>query len=83
MREAVIISTARTPTGKANRGAFNNTQAQELGGHAISNAVTRANIDPAQIDDVIMGCVVQQGSSGGNVARQALLRAGYRLRYRA
>ena len=76
MREAVIISTARTPIGKANRGAFNNTQAQELGGHAISNAVARANIDPAQIEDVIMGCAMQQGSSGSNVARQALLRAG-------
>jgi acetyl-CoA C-acetyltransferase len=76
MREAVIISTARTPIGKAHRGAFNNTQAQELGAHAISNAVARAKIDAAQIEDVIMGCAVQQGSSGGNTARQSLLRAG-------
>lgn len=76
MREAVIISTARTPIGKAYRGAFNNTQGQELGAHAISNALSRANIDGAQIEDVIMGCALQQGSTGGNVARQALLRAG-------
>ncbi|MGO4327507.1 acetyl-CoA C-acyltransferase [Cupriavidus sp. M-11] len=76
MREAVIVSTARTPIGKAHRGAFNNTQAQELGAHAISHAVQRAGIDPAEIADVILGCAVQQGSSGGNVARQALLRAG-------
>ncbi|RZI43330.1 acetyl-CoA C-acyltransferase [Herbaspirillum sp. HC18] len=76
MREAVIVSTARTPIGKAHRGAFNNTQAQELGAHAISNAVARAGIDPAQVEDVIMGCAMQQGSSGGNTARQALLRAG-------
>ncbi|GAB7550220.1 acetyl-CoA C-acyltransferase [Cupriavidus sp. CuC1] len=76
MREAVIVSTARTPIGKAHRGAFNNTQAQELGAHAIAHAVQRAGIDPAEIADVILGCAVQQGSSGGNVARQALLRAG-------
>lgn len=76
MREAVIVSTARTPIGKAYRGAFNNTQAQALGAHAISNAVTRAGIDPAIIEDVIMGCAAQQGSSGGNTARQSLLRAG-------
>jgi len=76
MREAVIISTARTPIGKAFRGAFNNTQAQELGGHVISHAVQRAGIDPALIDDVVFGCAAQQGSSGGNTARQSLLRAG-------
>jgi acetyl-CoA C-acetyltransferase len=76
MREAVIVSTARTPIGKAHRGAFNNTQGQELGAHAISNAVARAKIDAAQVEDVIMGCALQQGSTGGNTARQALLRAG-------
>ncbi|AOZ02679.1 acetyl-CoA acetyltransferase [Cupriavidus sp. USMAHM13] len=76
MREAVIVSTARTPIGKAHRGAFNNTQAQELGAHAIAHAVQRAGIDPALIEDVILGCAVQQGTTGGNVARQALLRAG-------
>jgi acetyl-CoA C-acetyltransferase len=76
MREAVIVSTARTPIGKAYRGAFNNTQGQELAGHAIAQAVRRAGVDPAEIEDVILGCALQQGSTGGNVARQALLRAG-------
>jgi acetyl-CoA C-acetyltransferase len=76
MREAVIVSTARTPIGKAYRGAFNNTQGQELAGHAIAQAVKRAGVDTAQIEDVIIGCALQQGSTGGNVARQALLRAG-------
>ena len=76
MRNAVIVSTARTPIGRAYRGAFNDTQAQALGGHAIAHAVARAGIDPAEVDDVIMGAALQQGSSGGNVARQALLRAG-------
>lgn len=76
MREAVIVSTARTPIGKAHRGAFNNTQAQALGAHAIGHAIQRAGIDAAEIEDVVMGCAVQQGTTGGNVARQALLRAG-------
>jgi acetyl-CoA C-acetyltransferase len=76
MREAVIVSTARTPIGKAYRGAFNNTQGQELAGHAIAEAVKRAGIDGAQVEDVILGCALQQGSTGGNIARQALLRAG-------
>lgn len=76
MREAVIVSTARTPIGKAYRGAFNNTQGQELAGHAIAAAVKRAGIDGALVEDVILGCALQQGSTGGNVARQALLRAG-------
>jgi acetyl-CoA C-acetyltransferase len=76
MREAVIVSTARTPIGKAYRGAYNNTQAQELAAHAISHAVKRAGIDPAEVEDVLLGCALQQGSTGSNVARQALLRAG-------
>jgi acetyl-CoA C-acetyltransferase len=76
MREAVIVSTARTPIGKAYRGAFNDTQAQALGAHAIGEAVRRAGVDPAEIGDVIMGAALQQGSTGGNVARQASLRAG-------
>ena len=76
MREAVIVSTARTPIGKAYRGAFNNTQGQELVGHALAQAVKRAGIDPAEIEDVVVGCAMQQGSTGGNVARQGLLRAG-------
>ena len=63
MREAVIVSTARTPIGKAYRGAFNDTQAQALGGHAIKHAVERAGIDPETIQDVIMGAALQQGST--------------------
>jgi acetyl-CoA C-acetyltransferase len=77
MREAVIVATARTPIGKAYRGAFNNTQGQELIGHALGEAVKRAGIDPAQVEDVVVGCAMQQGSTGGNVARQGLLRAGF------
>src|SRR5215218_3460068 len=76
MREAVIVSTARTPIGKAYRGAYNNTQGQEIAGHAIAHAVKRAGIDPGEVEDVVLGCALQQGSTGGNVARQALLRAG-------
>ena len=76
MREAVIVSTARTPIGRAYRGAFNDTQAQSLGGHAIWHAVARAGIDPAEVEDVVMGAALQQGSTGTNVARQAALAAG-------
>ena len=76
MREAVIVSTARTPIGKAYRGAFNDTSAQELAGHAIENAVERAGIETSEVGDVIMGAALQQGSSGGNIARQAAIRAG-------
>lgn len=76
MRTAVIVSTARTPIGKAYRGAFNDTQAQALGGHAISNAVSRAGIDPGEVDDVVMGAAIQQGSTHMNTARQCALRAG-------
>jgi acetyl-CoA C-acetyltransferase len=76
MRQAVIVSTARSPIGKAYRGAFNDTQAQVLGGHAIAQAVQRAGVDPAEVGDVLMGCALQQGSSGFNVARQSALRAG-------
>ena len=76
MREAVIVSTARTPIGRAYRGAFNDTQAQSLGGHAIKHAVARAGIDPGEIEDVVMGAALQQGSTGTNIARQAALAAG-------
>jgi acetyl-CoA C-acetyltransferase len=76
MREAVIVSTARTPIGKAYRGAFNNTQGQALGGHVIAAALERAGIEGAEVEDVVLGCAMQQGTTGGNVARQALLRAG-------
>ena len=76
MREAVIVSTARTPIGKAYRGAFNDTQAQTLGGHAIASALKRAGIEGGEVDDVVMGAALQQGSEGGNVARQCAIRAG-------
>jgi acetyl-CoA C-acetyltransferase len=76
MREAVIVSTARTPIGKAYRGAFNNTEAPTLGGHAVRHAVLRANLDPAEVEDVIMGCALPQGTQGHNIARQIALTAG-------
>ncbi|MEN8722151.1 MAG: acetyl-CoA C-acyltransferase [Alphaproteobacteria bacterium] len=76
MREALIVSTARTPIGKANRGAFNNTPTPTLGGHAIKHAVERAGIDGAEVEDVIMGAAIQMGTAFQNPARQSLLRAG-------
>lgn len=76
MRQAVIVSTARSPIGKAFRGAFNNTEAPTLGGHAVRQAVERAGVDSAEIDDVIMGCAVPQGTQGRNIARQIALSAG-------
>ncbi len=76
MRSAVIVSTARTPIGRAYRGAFNDTQAQALGGHVIAAAVQRAGLDPQEVEDVIMGAALQQGSQGSNMARQCALRAG-------
>ena len=76
MKEAVIVSTARTPIGKAYRGAFNNTESPTMGGHTIREAVKRAGIAPEEVDDVIMGCAVQQGTSGFNIGRTAGIVAG-------
>ncbi len=76
MTEAVIVSTARTPIGKAQRGAFNLTHGADLGGHAIRAAMDRAGIDPASVEDVVMGCANPEGATGGNIARQAAIRAG-------
>jgi acetyl-CoA C-acetyltransferase len=76
MTDAVIVSTARTPIGKAYRGALNVTEGATLLGHAIGEAVKRANIDPREVEDVVMGAALQQGATGGNIARKALLRAG-------
>lgn len=76
MKDAVIVSTARTPIGKAYRGAFNNLAGATLGALSVAEAVRRAGIDPAQVEDVVMGCALQQGSTGQNVARQIALRAG-------
>ncbi|GAA2073430.1 acetyl-CoA C-acyltransferase [Aeromicrobium halocynthiae] len=76
MRVAAVVSTARTPIGKAYRGAFNDTQAQDLAGHVVDHAVRRAGIDGSEVEDVVLGAAIQQGTSGFNIARQAALRAG-------
>ena len=76
MGEAVIISTARTPIGKAYRGAFNNTGGAHLASLAIREAVRRAGVDPAEVEDVVLGCAMPEGSTGNNVGYQAALRAG-------
>jgi acetyl-CoA acetyltransferase family protein len=76
MPDAVIVSTARTPIGRAARGAFNLTHGADLGGHVIQHAVARARIEPDAVEDVVMGCALPEGATGGNIARQAALRAG-------
>jgi acetyl-CoA C-acetyltransferase len=76
MREAVVVAVARTPIGKAYRGAFHDTSGQQLAGHAIAAAVARAGLEGGEIEDVVLGCAMQEGTTGYNVARQALLRAG-------
>jgi acetyl-CoA C-acetyltransferase len=76
MTEAVIVSTARTPLGKSWRGAFNMTHGATLGGHALQHAIARAGVNPAEIDDVIMGCANPEGATGRNIARQIAIRAG-------
>jgi len=76
MRSAVIVSTARTPIGRAYRGAFNITPSPTLSAYSIRAAVERAGIDPAEVDDLCWGSALQQGSQAGNTARTALLRAG-------
>ena len=76
MTQAVIVSTARTPFAKSWKGAFNMTHGATLGGHAIEHAVRRAGIDPAEVDDVVLGCGTPEGATGANIARQAALRAG-------
>jgi acetyl-CoA C-acetyltransferase len=76
MKEAVIVSTARTPIGKAYRGGFNNLQAPTMGAHAIRAAVERAGIEGDRVEDCIMGAALTQGTSGMNIGRNASLRAG-------
>jgi acetyl-CoA C-acetyltransferase len=76
MVEAVIVSTARTGIGKAYRGALNNTEGPTLAGHVIAQAVRRAGIEPGAVEDVVMGCAMQQGTTGVNLARKAAIRAG-------
>ena len=76
MSEAVIVSTARTPLCKSWRGAFNMTHGATLGAHVVQNAVSRAGVDPSEVEDVIMGCAHPEGATGANIARQIALRAG-------
>jgi acetyl-CoA C-acetyltransferase len=76
MREAVIVAVARTPVGKAYRGAYNDTDAPALSGHVAAEVVRRAGVDPASIDDVIMGCASQQGNQGYNIGRLTVAAAG-------
>jgi len=76
MADAVVVSTARTPIGKAYRGAFNNTHGATLAGHVIASAVERAGVEPGEVEDVIIGCALPEGATGQNIARQAALRAG-------
>src|ERR1700747_3862101 len=74
--EAVIVSTARTGVGKAYRGALNNTEGPTMAGHVMAEAVKRARIEPGEVEDVVMGCAMQQGTMVMNVARKGAIRAG-------
>lgn len=76
MSDAVIVSTARTPIGKAYTGALNNTHGATMGAHVIRHAVERAGVEPGEVEDVILGCGMPEGATGNNIARQAALRAG-------
>ena len=76
MTSAVIVSTARTPLAKSWKGSFNMTHGATLGGHAVEHAIKRAGLEPAEIEDVIMGCATPEGATGANIARQIALRAG-------
>ena len=76
MREAVVVSTARTGLAKSWRGAFNMTHGATLGGHVVAHAIERARVEPAQVDDVLIGCALPEGATGWNIARQIALRAG-------
>ena len=76
MAEAVIVSTARTGLAKSWRGAFNMTHGATLGGHVVKAAVERAKLDPKEVEDVVMGCALPEGATGGNIARQIAIRAG-------
>ncbi|OOG57533.1 acetyl-CoA C-acyltransferase [Polaromonas sp. C04] len=76
MTSAVIVSTARTPLAKSWKGSFNMTHGATLGGHAVQHAIARAGIEPAEVEDVIMGCANPEGATGANIARQIALRAG-------
>ncbi|MDB5828496.1 MAG: uncharacterized protein JWQ73_2716, partial [Variovorax sp.] len=76
MKDAVIVSTARTGIGRAYKGALNDTRSPTMLAHAIAHAVQRANVEGAEIEDVVIGCVLSAGTAGMNLARNALLAAG-------
>src|SRR3954449_13083892 len=76
MPDAVIVSTARTPLTKSWRGAFNMTHGATMGAHALQHAMARAQLEPGEVDDVIMGCANPEGATGRNIARQIAIRAG-------
>jgi len=76
MREAVIVSTARTGLAKSHRGGFNNTTGAAMTGHAIRHSIERAGVEPAEVEEVVVGCGTPQGTTGNNIGRQAALKAG-------
>src|SRR3954469_15491844 len=76
MPDAVIVATARTGLAKSWRGALNMTYGATMGAHAVRAAVERAGVEPSEVEDVVMGCALPEGTTGGNVARQIALRAG-------
>src|SRR5215469_12131090 len=76
MREAAIVSVARTPVGRAFRGAYNQTPGATLAGHVVAESLKRAGIDPAEVEDVVIGCGLPEGATGNNIGRTAALRAG-------
>jgi len=76
MTDAVIVSTARTALAKSWRGAFNMTHGATMGGHVVQHAIERAHLEPAEVDDVLMGCAFPEGATGMNVGRQIAIRAG-------
>ena len=76
MNEAVIVSTARTPIGKAYKGAFNNTHGATLAGHSVKKAIEVSGVDPSTVEDCLMGCAMPEGATGGNIARQIAIRGG-------
>ncbi len=76
MREAVIVSTARTGLAKSHRGGFNNTGGVAMAGHAVKHSIERAGIEPAEVEEVVLGCGTPQGTTGNNVGRLAAIKAG-------
>ncbi|WP_317925330.1 beta-ketoacyl synthase N-terminal-like domain-containing protein, partial [Cupriavidus sp. TA19] len=76
MKDAVIVAVARSPIGKAFRGAFNDTETPVLGGHVVRAVVERAGVDPAEVDDVLIGAAAQQGTQGYNLGRLCAVAAG-------